>query len=189
MILPVLETARLRLRGIGRDDADALHPAMADAELMTWWSSAPHTEVEQTRAYLTYTPATDGMRSWAITLAGDDRAIGWVTVVHKRPGVSEIGYLLSRDHWGGGVMAEAVGRVLDLLFVEEGQRRVFADTDPDNLGSRALLEKLGFKLEGVLRAEWETHIGVRDTTLYGLLQDEWLHRQGGCLPDLTVNFA
>jgi [ribosomal protein S5]-alanine N-acetyltransferase len=176
MILPVLETARLRLRGIGPDDAEALHPAMADAALMTWWSSAPHSDLAQTRDYLTYTPAIDGMRSWAITLTGDDRAIGWVTVIHKRAGVSEIGYLLAREHWGSGMMAEAVGRVLDLVFRDEGQRRVFADTDPDNLGSRTLLERLGFKLEGVLRAEWETHIGVRDTTLYGLLRDEWLNR-------------
>ncbi|WP_428835739.1 GNAT family N-acetyltransferase [Sphingomonas rustica] len=176
MILPVLETARLRLRGIGPEDAEALHPAMTDDALMTWWSSAPHTDLAQTRDYLTYAPATDGMRSWAITRAEDDRAIGWVTVIHKRAGVSEVGYLLAREHWGAGMMAEAVSRVLDLLFREEGQRRVFADTDPDNLGSRTLLERLGFKLEGVLRAEWETHIGVRDTTLYGLLRDEWLNR-------------
>jgi len=33
---------------------------------------------------------------------------------------------------------------------------------------------MGFKLEGLLRAEWETHIGVRDTTLYGLLREEWM---------------
>jgi ribosomal-protein-alanine N-acetyltransferase len=73
--------------------------------------------------------------------------------------------------------AEAVSRVIDQLFAE-GQRRVFADTDPENVQSRGLLERLGFKLEGVLRGEWETHIGVRDTTLYGLLRDEWVGRPG-----------
>lgn len=66
--------------------------------------------------------------------------------------------------------------VLDRLFAE-GQRRVFADTDPENRASRALLERLGFALEGVLRAEWETHIGVRDTALYGLLAREWRGRE------------
>jgi len=80
--------------------------------------------------------------------------------------------MLARAHWGGGIAAEAVGVVIDRIFAE-GQRRVFADTDPDNRPSRALLERLGFRLEGLLRAEWETHIGVRDTTLYGLLADEW----------------
>ena len=70
------------------------------------------------------------------------------------------------------VAAEAVTRVIDQLFAE-GQRRVFADTDPDNVASRRLLERLGFRLEGMLRGEWETHIGVRDTALYGLLREEW----------------
>ena len=64
--------------------------------------------------------------------------------------------------------------MLDQLLVAEGQRRVFADTDPDNRFSIGLLQKLGFQLEGHLRAEWETHIGVRDTLLFGLLRDEWL---------------
>jgi RimJ/RimL family protein N-acetyltransferase len=51
---------------------------------------------------------------------------------------------------------------------------VFADTDPENIQSRGLLERMGFKLEGYLRGEWETHLGVRDTTLYGLLREEWV---------------
>ena len=32
---------------------------------------------------------------------------------------------------------------------------------------------LGFTLEARLRAEWETHIGVRDSLIWGLLEDEW----------------
>ena len=169
--VPVLETARLRLRPRSPDDAEALHPAFADPDLMRWWSSAPHDTVEQTRADLARTAPE--WRSWAITLKGDDRAIGFVAAGEKRQGnVSEIGYMLLRAHWGGGVAAEAVSAVIDQLFAE-GQRRVFADTDPDNAASRGLLERLGFRLEGILRGEWETHIGVRDTALYGLLKDDW----------------
>lgn len=168
---PVLESARLRLRPRTPEDADALFPSLADAELMHWWSSAPHESAAQTRAY--FAQRGEGWRAWAITTRADDRAIGFVAVGEKRQGdVSEIGYLLARAHWGTGIAAEAVARVIDQLFAE-GQRRVFADTDPDNAPSRGLLERLGFRLEGMLRQEWETHIGVRDTALYGLLRDEW----------------
>ncbi len=169
--VPVLETERLKLRPRTLDDAEALHAIYSDAELMTWWSHAPHDTIEQTRERIAQ--MWDGWRSWSITLAGDDSAIGFVAAGEKRQGkVTEIGYALARAHWGRGYAAEAVSAVIDQLFAE-GNRRVFADTDPDNAASRALLERLGFKLEGHLRAEWETHIGVRDTTLYGLLRNEW----------------
>src|SRR3546814_9995456 len=86
--------------------------------------------------------------------------------------VTEFGYILARDHWGGGIAREAGSAVIARLFAE-GQRRVFADTDPDNTASNALLERLGFRRDGLLRAEWNTHIGVRDSVLWGLLADEW----------------
>lgn len=168
---PILETARLILRPRVMDDAEALHRAFADVELMRYWSGPPHANVEETRADLARD--TPEWRRWAITLKGDDAAIGVVAAGEKRQGnVTEIGYILSRDHWGRGIAREAVSAVIDRIFAE-GQRRIFADTDPDNAPSRAMLEKLGFKLEALLRAEWETHLGVRDTTIYGLLREEW----------------
>jgi RimJ/RimL family protein N-acetyltransferase len=170
---PILTTGRLRLRPLGVEDADALFPTLSDAELMTYWSSAPHTSVEETRAYFAPRVDRDGWRCWGITLAGDDTAIGWVAAGEKRQGkVTEIGYILARAHWGKGIAREAVSAVIDRLFAE-GQRRVFADTDPENVASIALLERLGFQREGLLRGEWETHIGVRDSVILGLLEDEW----------------
>lgn len=168
----MLETARLRLRERVPGDAEALFPAFADADLMRYWSGPPHQSIEETRKLFTFT-VPGVWRAWAITLKGDDSAIGFIAAGEKRQGeVTELGYMLLRAHWGGGVAREAVSAVIDQIFAE-GQRRVFADVDPDNAASRALLEKLGFKLEGYLRDEWETHLGVRDTTLYGLLRAEW----------------
>ena len=171
--IPVIDTARLRLRERVADDADALFPSYADAELMTYWSHAPHISVEQTRAK--FAEPFKGWRGWAITQDGDDTAIGFVAVGEKRQGnVSELGYLLARSHWGRGIAREAIGAVLDQLFAVEGQRRVFADTDPENTASNGLLKALGFTLEGRLRGEWETHLGVRDTLLWGLLATDWI---------------
>ncbi len=177
---PRLESARLVLRALSPDDADALHPTFADEALMTWWSSAAQKDVDETRAYLAQEgrPNATQWRGWAIVVRGEgDAAVGFVSTGERRTGVSEIGYMLARSHWGRGIAAEAVGRVIEHLFDVEGHRRIFADTDPDNLGSRRLLEKLGFQQEGVLRGEWETHIGVRDSVIYGLLKDEWAARR------------
>jgi [ribosomal protein S5]-alanine N-acetyltransferase len=168
-------TARLAMRAQAVDDAATLHEAYRDEELMRYWSSAPHATVEESAAYLMPRVDHEHWRGWSITLQGDDRAIGTLGASTRREGVSEIGYLLLRSAWGKGYAREAVTALIDLLFAE-GNRRIFADTDPDNAASIGLLESLGFRREGLLRAEWETHIGVRDSVILGLLRDEWADR-------------
>lgn len=171
--IPVIETERLRLRPRALDDAESLYPTMSDAELMTWWSRAPFTSIEEVREHFMPSEKSNGWRAWAITRHGDDRAIGFLSAGEKRQGgVTEIGYMLERSAWGSGIAREAVSALITLLFAR-GQRRVFADTDPENVGSNRLLESLGFTLEGRLRGEWDTHIGVRDSFIWGLLAEEW----------------
>lgn len=164
-------SSRLRLRPRQEADAEALFTTMADVQTMRWWSRAPFRSVEELRGY--FAPG-DGpaWRSWAIVQTGEEQAIGFVSAGRKREGVSEIGYLLARGAHGQGFAREAVALLIDNLF-EEGDRRIFADSDPDNSASIALLKALGFTLEGQLRAEWQTHIGVRDSLIFGLLADEW----------------
>ena len=99
--IPVLETARLRLRERTVADADALFASFADPELVTYWSHGAHVSVEQTRAK--FAGLGNGWRAWAITLQGDDRAIGFVAAGEKRASVVEIGYMLARDQWGCGI--------------------------------------------------------------------------------------
>jgi RimJ/RimL family protein N-acetyltransferase len=174
---PILRTRRLVLRALSVDDAAALHPMYADVEANHWGSYPPHTTLEETRDRLKNSVSDAHWRAWAVTMKGDDTAIGTVACYEKRQGkVSEIGYSLCREYWGRGIAKEAVVAMVDLLFAE-GQRRVFADTDPDNVASIALVEGLGFVREARLRAEWETHIGVRDSLIFGMLVDEWRARR------------
>ena len=173
MAAPTLATGRLVLRQLRHDDAEALFPVLSDAEVMTWWSSGPHATVDETRDYLRFNAAEgEGHLCWAITLAGDDTALGWVILIERREGVAEVGYILARGHWGRGIAREAVKEIIDFGFEHLSLRRIYADTDPDNSGSIALLERLGFQREGRLRGEWLTHIGVRDSLIFGMLQGE-----------------
>ncbi|MFA5990033.1 MAG: GNAT family protein [Sphingomonas sp.] len=176
--VPVIATERLRLRPLVSADADALHDIYSDAEAMAWWSHGPHETFAQTQAKVAESLVADGWRGWAITLIGDDRAIGTLGAHEKRQGaVVEIGYSLARARWGAGLATEALTALLDYLFEIDRARRVYADTDPDNIRSNAVLRKLGFTLEAVLREEWETHIGVRDSNIWGLLSREWAARK------------
>lgn len=173
MAAPTLTTGRLVLRQLRIDDAPALFPALSDVELMRWWSSGPHGSLAETREYLRFNASeAEAHLCWAIT-CGDDRALGWVILMDKRADVADIGYILRRDAGKRGIAREAVAAVIEYGFGRLRLRRICADVDPDNVGSVALLKYLGFRREGLLRAEWETHIGVRDSLIYGLLRDEW----------------
>jgi len=178
MPAPTLTTARLVLRHLRADkaEAEALFAVLSDPQVMIWWSSGPHQSLAETSDYVARNSAEEeDWLCWAIT-AGDDVALGWVILMDGKPGVGEIGYILRRDKWGSGIAREAVSRVIDHGFGDLELRRIFADTDPENAGSIALLERLGFQYEGQLRGEWETHIGVRDSLIYGLLRDEWMEK-------------
>jgi RimJ/RimL family protein N-acetyltransferase len=169
----IMRTTRLTLRPLAVGDAEALHAIYSDAEAMTWWSHPPHDMIEETRDRVERNVSAADWRAWAITLTGDDTAIGTLAAHEKRQGkVVEIGYSLIRAEWGKGIAREAVSALITQLFAE-GNRRLFADTDPDNLASNRLLERLGFTREGHLRGEWETHLGVRDSYIWGLLVQEW----------------
>ncbi len=177
MTFPILPTERLRLRPLRVDDAEVLHPVFADEELMRWWSSGPHETVAETRDYVAQNCEGTRWRTWAITTVQDDTALGWVVLIRSegRPNVREIGYILNRSAWGTGIAREAVNRVIQYGFEELGLRRIYADVDPDNLPSIKLLKILCFQQEAHLRQEWETHIGIRDSLIFGLLRDDWLN--------------
>jgi len=164
---------RLSLRPRRESDAEALFPTMSHPDSMRYWSSAPFTSLLDLRKSFAETEnETSNWKIWAITTLDSDTAIGFVAASTKRKGVSEIGYMIAREELGRGYGREAVGMLIEKLF-SDGQRRVFADVDPDNQPSVKLLEALGFRLEGRLRAEWEMHIGIRDSLIYGLLAGEW----------------
>lgn len=87
--------------------------------------------------------------------------------------LAELGYWIGREYRGEGVMSEAVELLLDFGFSELSLHKIMARVYEENMPSRKLLEKLGFRREGLLR-EHEFHKGkFFDTVYYGLLRREW----------------
>ncbi len=84
----------------------------------------------------------------------------------------ELGFILHPDAWGQGIATQPVTRVVQHAFETRGIRRIHADIDPDNAASIALIKKLGFAYEGLLRGTWETHLGVRDSAIYSRLASD-----------------
>lgn len=80
----------------------------------------------------------------------------------------EIGYWVDSRFEGKGYVTEAVERITRFAFEELQANRVEIRCDPDNVRSRAVAERLGFELEGILRKDsLSRHDGkIRDTCVY-----------------------
>jgi len=76
----------------------------------------------------------------------------------------QLGYSIAADHQGQGYMSEALTEVIRFVFDTLGLHRIQACHMPANLRSAALLERLGFRREGLARAylringRWEDHV-------------------------------
>jgi len=89
----------------------------------------------------------------------------------EREGVGEIGVIMRPDATGRGLASKALDLVVQHGFGALGLHRIGADIDPDNTNSISLFLRAGFQREGLLRGNWKTHLGVRDSVIMGKLRD------------------
>jgi ribosomal-protein-alanine N-acetyltransferase len=176
---PVLETAHLILRQLTPEDSEAVFRIRSDYEV-TRHNIGP--------AYQTLQQATELIEAinggfqdemeirWGITLRSSrDGVIGmcgynyWSRHDHR----ASVGYDLARAYWGQGIMSEALRAVIDFGFTQMALNRVEADADVRNIASHRVLEKLGFRREGMLREQFYDGDGFYDLLLFSLLRREF----------------
>ena len=85
----------------------------------------------------------------------------------------EIGYAIIPSERGKGYCSEAAQIMVDYLFLSKDTVRVQAHTDPKNVASQRILEKIGFKKEGVVRKSSFIRGEWRDRCLFSILREEW----------------
>jgi len=178
-VAPTLESGRLRLRAYRANDVDAMFRLYSDPRVMRYWSFPPWTERAQAEAYVQRAlgeMAEGRALPWAIATQAEDKLIGTTTLfaLDAVQGRAEIGYSLDPKFQGQGLASEALRVALVHAFDTLRLRRVEADVDPRNTPSCRLLEHLGFRLEGLLRARWRVAGEICDTALYGLLAPEFV---------------
>ena len=105
----------------------------------------------------------------------DGRLAGQVTVDNIVRGAmrsGDLGYWIDRAVAGRGVASLAVALVCDHAFGPVGLHRLQADIRPENLPSQRLVERLGFRREGLLRRYLDIDGDWRDHAAYALLAEE-----------------
>ena len=93
-----------------------------------------------------------------------------------RRGVAQsasLGYWIGAKYARNGYMKEALKLLIPSLFIDLRLNRIEAATLEENVASRNLLKKIGFKKEGVLRKYLKINGAWRDHVLYGLLENDF----------------
>ena len=88
-------------------------------------------------------------------------------------GFLEIGFHIVPNERGKGYCSEAVRIMVDYLFLLKSMIRIQARTDTRNLSSQRVLEKTGFKKEGLIRKAAFIRGDWRDLFIYSILREEW----------------
>ncbi len=176
---PLLETERLVLREITEADYEAVHGYATDPEVIRYVPWGPNSE-QDTHDFLARTmiAAAEEPRLeyvFGVELKEEPGLLGSVGL-YVRPEDTDqamLGYVFRREAWGRGIATEASRAIVAMAFDVLGLRRVWASCDPDNTGSRRVLEKVGMKIEGLLRGDLVIRGDVRDNLVWGILEPEW----------------
>ncbi|MBI4927328.1 MAG: GNAT family N-acetyltransferase [Anaerolineae bacterium] len=175
---PPLETERLFLRSFTFADTDFVfqhfsNPAVAQYLL----DEPPLTDIAQAQEIIEFFLEPEGKtyNRWGLFRKADQQCIGSCGF-HKwdrRNARAEIGYDLSPDFWGQGLMAEALRAAIAHGFDHMQLNRIDALVYVENERSAKLLQRLGFTQEGVLRDYFCLDGKYYDHFLFSLLQREW----------------
>jgi ribosomal-protein-alanine N-acetyltransferase len=175
---PVVETERLLLRGWDLRDAEPLFEYASDPEVSRYVSWDTHEHLSDTYGFLNGVVAQNyslGELDYALC-RGDspDVPIGGVGLYWrgKDHGVMELGYVLRREHWGKGYVPEAGRALVIRAFESTNAMRIFAPIFAENARSRRVAEKIGMKLDGVLRSAAQWKGSRRDMAIYSILRGE-----------------
>ena len=183
-------TDRLLLRPFQESDAPTLYAYRSDPEVARYqgWPVPPTVQaaIVAVREMAAADPAEPGWFQYAVERVSDRQHIGDVGVrLHANRLQADIGFTFARQHQGRGYATEAVRAVLDQLFRVQRLHRVSAECDARNVSSARLLERVGFRCEGLRPAYTWSRGEWTDDLLYGLLAEQWPDHGAGAPPWCT----
>jgi RimJ/RimL family protein N-acetyltransferase len=146
-----IPTPRLLIRSFTSQDAQDLFDYLSTPEVYRYEPGEPIT-IKQ--AYTISADMSNNEHFWAVELKSEKKVIGQQYFSQQEPKhllTWELGYILNPHYQQQGYGSEAAQALVEYGFTELGAHRIQAHCHPDNTASWKLLEKIGFRREGLLR--------------------------------------
>jgi len=150
---PILETENLFLRRMSLTDSQDIFSIRADPRMHTYTDTKPDETITETETYinkmLTGVDANKWI-IWAVEHKLSRKVIGSISIWNIDVGnfSGELGYGIMPDYQGKGLMKEALLRVIDYGFRSMRLHVLLAYTEENNLHSKKLLQRCGFRFAG-----------------------------------------
>ncbi|MEY4136795.1 MAG: hypothetical protein RL205_923 [Actinomycetota bacterium] len=168
---PILSDGRLTLRPPASSDALDIVAGCQDPEIIRWTTVPSPYDLSDARTFLNdrLTP-TQWWRNptWVITEA-DNRWIGTVDLRPDGEGAAEIGYMIAPESRGSGVGTAAIRLVCTWGLHQWGLQVITWKALTGNTASRALAQRVGFRIHADIARLGLAHRGERVDSWYGEL--------------------
>lgn len=171
---PILETERLLLRRLVKEDVNEIFALRSDKETMKYIPRPLVKTEEEAIAHFEMIDEkienNEGI-NWAITLKKDPKLIGLIGHYRIKPEHfrAEIGYMLLPEYHGKGVIIEAIKETVKYGFEIMKLHSIEAVIDPENLASEKVLQKSGFVKEAHLKENEYFEGRFLDSVIYSIL--------------------
>jgi len=161
----LIESEKLGLRNLERDDHKHLFGILSDQETMKYYPK-PYTQMETedciNRSIKSYTENRFGL--WAIILKKGQHFIGQCGILNQNidgENVPEIGYHIHKNYWNLGFATEAAKKCMEYGFIVLGLKEIFIHTYVKNIPSMRVAEKIGMKK----RKEYDKQVNQGKSTM------------------------
>ena len=170
-----LRDGELMLRPWTEADVPALVVACNDPEIVRWIPVIPSPYTEQDALAFISGEARPEL-DYSLAITREDVVVGSIGMTVDAMGyLGRIGYWVAAPARGAGVCTRALRLLSRWALDELDLQRLELTTDPDNVASQQVAEKVGFRREGVLRASLRHPDGrIRDSVMFSLLPGELL---------------
>lgn len=157
---PILRTVRLLLRRFSEADLPQLFAGLSHPDIIKYYGVS-YDSLEATRDQLQFFEDLEqqGTGIWWAVCSPDNThfyGAGGLNSLNRTHRKAEIGFWLLTEHWGRGIMTEAMPLICDYGFNQLGLHRIEGFVESENQPCKQAMRKLDFRWEGTMReCEWK----------------------------------
>jgi ribosomal-protein-alanine N-acetyltransferase len=152
---PIFKTERLLLRQFIESDLENVFKGLSHPDIIKYYGLS-YTTLEATKAQMNFFSdlEKDGTGIWWAVCSLDNKTFygaGGLNSLSKEHKKAEIGFWLTSDFWGKGIMKEALPLICNYGFDNLGLHRIEGIVETENKNCKNAMVKLDFQHEGTMK--------------------------------------